>query len=428
MLKNSILSILVFSVQVLTLLVLLHPPGSAGFRIDRSSFKRSPVILVPGDGGSQLEAKLNKTAKLHMYCDKTTDDYFNLWLNPNLLIPAIINCWVDNMRLVYNNVTRTTSNSPGVHVRVPGFGNTTHIEWLDPSSFLPPFIQRLIMSSYYVDIVNGLVDIGYKRNVDIRGAPYDYRKAPNEMGQYYDGVKKMVEETYERSNQTKVTFVCHSMGCPITNYLFNQQSQAWKDKYIKGLISLSGAYGGAVKAMKTIASGENLGILIVKQSTIKIEQMSSSSLTYMLPSRHLWGPDEVLAFTKTKNYTVANYEEFFRDIDHPTGYEMYKDTFPYADESIKPPRVEVICIYGFGLPTTEMMDYRKDKSLPNSPTLVKRNFGDGTVNERSLKVCSNWEGKQKQKVTTKTFKKMEHLDMLSKKPIINIIKHYVVTW
>ncbi|GBL88812.1 hypothetical protein AVEN_124933-1, partial [Araneus ventricosus] len=81
--------------------------------------------------------------------------------------------------LVYDNVTRTTSNSPGVEIRVPGFGNTSSIEWLDPSGFMPYIIQRMIMSNYFVDIANGLVDLGYQRSLNIRGAPYDYRKAPS---------------------------------------------------------------------------------------------------------------------------------------------------------------------------------------------------------------------------------------------------------
>jgi hypothetical protein len=78
---------------------------------------------------------------------------------------------IDNMRLVYDNVTRTSSNSEGVEIRIPGFGNTTSVEWLDPSEASP--------GAYFKDIANMLVALGYERNVSLRGAPYDFRKAPS---------------------------------------------------------------------------------------------------------------------------------------------------------------------------------------------------------------------------------------------------------
>lgn len=37
-------------------------------------------------------------------------------------------------RIVYNRTTRRTSNSPGVEVRVPGFGQTYSIEFLDKNN------------------------------------------------------------------------------------------------------------------------------------------------------------------------------------------------------------------------------------------------------------------------------------------------------
>lgn len=92
----------------------------------------NPVVFIPGDGGSQLDAKLNKTDAVHYICEKTTKDYFNIWLNMELLVPLVIDCWIDNIKLIYNNVTRTTSNPPGVDIRVPGciYNNKTILETL----------------------------------------------------------------------------------------------------------------------------------------------------------------------------------------------------------------------------------------------------------------------------------------------------------
>ena len=58
------------------------------------------MIAVPGDGGSQLEAKLNKPSKVAWYCKKKTDYWFDLWLNIESLLPKAIDCLVDNMRYV----------------------------------------------------------------------------------------------------------------------------------------------------------------------------------------------------------------------------------------------------------------------------------------------------------------------------------------
>lgn len=130
-----------------------------------------PVIFIPGDGGSQLEAKLNKSDVVHYVCTKTTKDYFNIWLNMELLVPVVIDCWIDNVRLVYDNVTRKTQNVPGVETRVPGFGSSETVEWLDPS--------HASAGAYFKDIGNTLVSLGYQRNLSIRGAPYDFRKGPS---------------------------------------------------------------------------------------------------------------------------------------------------------------------------------------------------------------------------------------------------------
>lgn len=49
---------------------------------------------MPGDGGSQMEAMLDKPSVVHYICSKKTDYWFDLWLNMELLMPEIIDCWV----------------------------------------------------------------------------------------------------------------------------------------------------------------------------------------------------------------------------------------------------------------------------------------------------------------------------------------------
>ena len=41
--------------------------------------------------------------------------------------------------------------------------------------------MNFFSARYFTDIVDGLVKQGYTRNVNVRGAPYDFRKAPSKF-------------------------------------------------------------------------------------------------------------------------------------------------------------------------------------------------------------------------------------------------------
>ncbi len=66
-------------------------------------------------------------------------------------------------------------NNQICHFRVPGFGNSSTVEYLDSS--------RLSLSTYFAKVADQLVQgLGYTRGRDLHGAPYDFRKAPSEGG------------------------------------------------------------------------------------------------------------------------------------------------------------------------------------------------------------------------------------------------------
>lgn len=101
-----------------------------------------------------------------------------------------------------------------------------------------------------------------------------------------------------------------------------------------------------------IISGENLGVYVINQISVRTEQRTCSSLSYVLPSDKLWAKDEVLVSTPTKNYSVSNFYDYFQDIGFPDGYEMYKDTYSYQSIGLNPPGVEVHCLHGINVTDT----------------------------------------------------------------------------
>lgn len=86
----------------------------------------------------------------------------------------------------------------------------------------------------------------------------------DENGDYFARLKALVEETYRINDNHPVIILAHSMGGPMSLHFLHIQSKAWKDQYIRALVTLSGAWGGSVKALKVYAVGK----LIAKSGTL----------------------------------------------------------------------------------------------------------------------------------------------------------------
>ena len=373
-----------------------------------------PVILVPGDGGSQLEAKLNKSNTVRSICQKQTKDWFTLWLDADLLLPFVIDCWADNMRLKYDPKTHKTTNNDGVEIRVPGFGNTSTVEYLGKGILTHHFAY------YFHYIVEALVQLGYQRGVNIHGAPYDFRKAPNEQQDYFKRVVTLIEDSYAQNGDKSVILLTHSMGSTNMLYLLNKQSQAWKDKYIRAQVSISGVWAGTVQAMKVFAVGDNLGSPIINSKSFMVEQRTNPSLNWLMPNLNFWSDDNLVE-AKNINITKDNFEEFYKLLNSDHGLGLWHDTKDLIKD-LKAPQVEVFCIYSHGLDTVEKLGYYE---FPNSSLVKIYGDGDNTVNLKSLEACKSWSGKQKHPVHTKSFYRLDHLGILWDDQVVQHVKNTI---
>ncbi|XP_062317813.1 phosphatidylcholine-sterol acyltransferase [Osmerus eperlanus] len=384
----------------------IFPPNAKSRQASNST---PPVIIVPGNLGNRLDAKINKPTLVHWMCYKKTDDFFPLWIDLNMFMPIGIDCWIDNIRIVYNKTTRRSSNAPGVEVRVPGFGKTYPIEFLDTNR----------LAGYFHTMVQHMVNMGYVRNETVRGAPYDWRVAPNENEEYFAQLKALVEEMYKEYQQP-IYLMGHSMGCNYVLYFLNQQPQAWKDHYIKAFISLGAPWGGAIKTLRVMASGENDGIPLVSNIKIREEQRMTTTNSWMLPTEEAWPKDHVFISTPTVNYTNQNYQRFFTDINFEDGWYMLEDT-KNLTAGLPAPGVEVYCFYGVGLPTP--VTYIYDEEFPNAdPVDFLYDDGDDTVDSRSMGLCKRWINQQDKPVHVTEFNGMPHLDMVFDHKVLNLIQ------
>ena len=74
------------------------------------------------------------------------------------------------------------------------------------------------------------------------------------------------------------------------------------------------------------------------------------------------------------------------------------------------------------MPTTEQLVY---KNFPDGDPVRKIGDGDGTVNIRSLEFCKKWSEKQSHPVITKSFRRLDHNNILKDKQVVEYVKDIV---
>lgn len=228
---------------------------------------------------------------------------------------------------------------------------------------------------------------GYIPEKSFRAAAYDWRFGPTEWrkpGNYFDKLKKLVEETYYLNDQKKVHLIGHSLGGPvIQSFLAFHVNDSWKEKYIASMISLGGAYDGAFKMLHILSQGMKLPISF--ETNIRFFR-SIQSGAWMVPT--IYNPNLPIIITPKKNYTINNLNEYFKDLNATEYYNMVIEQNEAAYKW-KDPNVTVHCIYG----TTYRTPYAvfiEDITKKSSSKQLISNEGDGTVQLHSLQVCSKF--------------------------------------
>lgn len=363
----------------------------------------SPVVIVPGDGGNRLEAKLDRADRVPYGCSAKAD-WFQIWVNLGQFTPFKINCLIENIRLVYNKGKKTTSNPQGVQIRVPYFGSVQSVEHLDELRFI----------GYFDKIVKRLVkDLGYQRDININAAPYDFRKAPNELKDYFKNFGQLIEKSYRTNQNTSVTLICHSMGCLFSQYLLNQKSRAWRDQYVRRIISIAAPWAGSFKAVTTLLLGDDLGVSLLNARLLRRAQITYPSLMFLFPKGAEF-ERQTLVETENNNYTLANIEGLFKEFKLDDALEIYKLAYPIS-KNLKAPQVELWCLYTEGIDTPQALKLVNDNRDP----ILFYGDGDGTVNLNSLESCKYF--KQEQPIQAASFPGITHIKSLRSPGLVKYI-------
>ncbi|ELU02908.1 hypothetical protein CAPTEDRAFT_24117, partial [Capitella teleta] len=379
----------------------------------------SPVVFLPGHGGNQLMWKihLNPDSPDADCLSWNTEDWRRSWLNLwQVLRPGNIDCWSRLLLLEFNENTTRYSNHPGVRVKVPGWGKTHTIERIDPSfaAWIFGDIGAYAFNSW-----------GYSSGLNLFGAPYDFRYGPTSQPNNFNSrLKKLIENAHDQSSGEPVTLLAHSMGGIMAHYFLQSQSQEWKDRYVRSLVTLSTPWRGSVAMVHAVLSGYAWGY--DRESLlepIRRTQRNAQSGFALFPSPGSWGKDEVLVQTAQRNYTAYEYEAMMNDIGFAQGFQMWNDSI----YDMSHPGVKVNCYYGDKLPTPQTLVYGEGKFPDSQPEHVSAD-GDNTVLTRSLRGCEDWKNTalgSKYPVTVEAFDYVTHNQMIKDEKVLKYLEKII---
>ncbi|CAI9784856.1 unnamed protein product [Fraxinus pennsylvanica] len=376
-----------------------------------------PVILIPGSGGNQLEARLTSKYKpSSLLCNrwypikKDNEGWFRLWFDPSVLLGPFTKCFSERMMIYYDLVKDDYDNAPGVETRVPHFGSTQSLRYLDP--------HLKHITSYMEPLIKSLEEIGYVDGKNLFGAPYDFRYGlaakghPSHVASKFLTQLKNLIETASNSNGGKpIILLSHSLGGLFVHQLLIRNPVSWRQKHIKHFIALSTPWGGTVEELLTFASGNALGVPLVNPLLVREEQRSCSSNLWLLPSPKVFNTTKPLVITQNASYSAKDIAQFLKDIGLPEGVQPYKLRILPLVENLVAPEVPITCIIGSNVNTPETLFYG-DSGFDKSPEVADGD-GDGTVNTVSLLAVENaWANEKNQTLKVIKLPGVSHTSIL----------------
>ena len=209
---------------------------------------------------------------------------------------------------------------------------------------------------------------------------------------YFDKLKSLIEDMY---NGVGVTMVAHSMGGLMSLYFLNEVvTQEWKDKYIKAYVPIAVPYGGAVLALEALLSGslKLAGFKITLPPVVDLSR-SFESVHWLLPNPNVFNDFVIVETPSNSKYTAQHYREIFTYRNLPTEWSKYQGLLKTTAMNLNSPNITTYCLYGTGESTTEKLVYSERRKLffkRYTHLETVKGDGDGTVNRKSLDVCTRW--------------------------------------
>ncbi|KAJ4461703.1 putative group XV phospholipase A2 [Paratrimastix pyriformis] len=387
-----------------------------------SSAALNPILLVPGLTCSVLETKMHKTSVPHAYCEKHIKDWSRIWLSLPELAPDLVDCFVDTVTVHYDINTNNYHNTKGVEIQAADFGGMGGLYSLDPAF---PLKAETILYGHLIDFLEK--KLGYVERETLFGATYDWRMAaPDQLetNGMFAKLDSLVEEAYTKTG-LPVYLMGHSMGAPFAHmYLTTHTPEAWKQKYIAGLITLGGPFGGASDATEYSLCGTKWRIPISMEN-MKAIMRHMGSVAWMMPRGPAFEGIPIVS-TPQRNYTAADLQQLYTDGASPEMAAILSHVQPFvAETSFLPPGVPTYIVYSLNQTTSLTFFEPEGPTCGKGPTsMIATRPGDGTVPDLSLLSFKYWKTQPQPVVPIQV--STDHVAMLSDPEVHEAIRNIVM--
>jgi pimeloyl-ACP methyl ester carboxylesterase len=269
-------------------------------------------------------------------------------------------------------------------------------------------------------LTNGWVD-----GASLTVAGYDWRFAPDKLGDFFSGLATTVERAYAANGNRRVYLLGHSAGPSVLLFFLSRRPQAWKDRYVAALVAMNGNFAGEIDCLENLWHGGDflspaLGVQTWDRQAYWRAQWSWGVTSWCLPQIGFYGNRTLVRVREEgrgrpqlyRNYTAADMPSLFRLFGmNNTGGAAIWPAVAGLTAASRAPGVRAYCLYGTGVATPVRYDFSDPGNL-SRPTHVEIGSGDGQQDDSTNSACLLWHSAQFPAVA-KGFAQADHDSLLS---------------
>lgn len=203
-----------------------------------------------------------------------------------------------------------------------------------------------------------------------------------------------MERVKRENGGLPLIIICHSYGCPFVHYFLTEKlERGWKQRHIRGLIGVAGAWAGHFHAFYKYLTDEPYDLLSGLVPAMRPIERTWSSNLFLLPRLKLWG-QQVLLRTRLTNYSARHMHHILRTSNYANPHFLHQvHSLSDAGDSFPAPGIDVHCISGKGIATKAALVLDSDEWDAGRAAASKQvDFadGDGCVLLHSQRACRLW--------------------------------------